>query len=55
MTEQEKQNIISQTDANLRLEGMPLTGEDKQTIKDCLDGKRTFDEAIEKEVKERMR
>ncbi len=55
MTEQEKQNVISQTDANLRLEGMPLTGEDKQIIKDCLDGKRTFDEAIEREVKEHMR
>lgn len=55
MTEQEKQSIISQTNANLTLEGMPLTKGDKQIIKDCLDGKHIFDEAIEKEIKERMR
>ncbi len=47
MTEQEKQYIISQVNANLALAGMPLTEKDKQRVKDILDGKLTYEEAIE--------
>lgn len=55
MTEQEKQKIIRQTNANFALEGMTLTKEDKQVLKDCLDGKISFDQAIEDEVKKHKR
>lgn len=52
MTEQEKQQLISQVDANFALAGMPLTEKDKQELKDILDGKLTYEEAIENIVNE---
>lgn len=55
MTETEKQSVITATDASMRLEGMPLTETEKQTIKDCLDEKLTFDEAVQNIVNEYRR
>lgn len=52
MTEQEKQHLISQVDGNMALEGMSLTEKDKQALKDVLDGKLTYEEAIENIVNE---
>ncbi|MBR0415979.1 hypothetical protein IJI64_02315 [Candidatus Saccharibacteria bacterium] len=48
MSKDEK--ILKITEANLRLEGMHLTSEEKQTIKDCLTGKTNFDKEIKKLV-----
>ena len=47
MTEQKKEKIIANVNGTMALEGMPLTDEDKQRIKDILDGKITTEEAIQ--------
>ena len=53
-TEQENLHIIEEVDATMRMSGMPLTDEDKERLKRCLDGKSTFDEAIAEITKEHM-
>ncbi len=40
--------ILANVDATMRMEGMPLTDEDKNRILDCLVGKTTFDNEIKK-------
>lgn len=47
MTEQRKQQIIKNVNGTMSIEGMPLTEEDKQRIKDILDGKIKAEEAIQ--------
>lgn len=42
----EKQHLISQINGNFALEGMSLTEKDKQELKDVLDGKLTYENAI---------
>ena len=53
-TEQENLHIIEEVDATMRMSGMPLTDEDKERLKRCLDGKITFDEAIAEITTEHM-
>ena len=53
-TEQENLHIIEEVDATMRMSGMPLTDEDKERLKRCLDGKITFDESIAEITKEHM-
>ena len=50
MTNTEKEQVISMTRANMALEGMYLTENEEQFIKDCLNGKSNFDEEIQKTV-----
>jgi len=47
MTEQEKEQIIANVIGTMSIEGMPSTEENKQRIKDILDGKITAEEAIQ--------
>jgi hypothetical protein len=47
----DKKIILSNVDATMRMEGMPLTKKDKDRIKKCLDGKASFDQSVEILVK----
>ena len=40
------EEIIANTKATMAMEGMPLTAAEEETLRDCLTGKRTFEEAI---------
>lgn len=44
--------IIENTNATMSMENMPLLKEDKERIRECLEGKVSFQEAIDKLVKE---
>lgn len=43
--------IIDNTNATMSMENMPLLQEDKERIRECLEGKVSFQEAIDKFVK----
>lgn len=43
--------IIENTNATMSMENMPLLQEDKERIRECLEGKVSFQEAIDKLVK----
>lgn len=49
MTKQDR--IIANVNASMVMEDMPLTSEDKQRIRDCLNGKTTFQGAINEIIK----
>ena len=40
--------IVANVDASMKMEGMPLTDEDKKRILDCLSGKTSFELEIKK-------
>ena len=44
MSETEK--IIANVNATMAMEGMPLSDADKTRIKDCIDGKKSFDDTL---------
>lgn len=46
------ENIIRKVDGNMAIEDMKLTVDDKERIRMCLTGKRTFDETIRQLVEE---
>ncbi len=50
----EAENILANVDATMRMEGMPLTDEDKNRILDCLTGKTTFDLEVKKIIEKYM-
>lgn len=39
----ETRKIIDEVDATMRLEGMPLTADDMEMLRRCLDGESSFD------------
>ena len=39
------EEIMAEVEATMAMEGIPLSEETKQIIRDCLTGKKTFDEA----------
>lgn len=43
--------IIENTNATMSMENMPLLQEDKERIRECLEGKVSFQEAVDKLVK----
>jgi len=43
--------IIENVNANMTMENMPLLQEDKQRLKECLDGRVLFEEAVEVSVR----
>lgn len=45
MTKQDR--IIANVDASMGIENMPLTEGDKKRIRDCMNGKTTFQEAVD--------
>ncbi len=46
------ERIIENTNATMSMENMPLLKEDKDRIRECLEGKVSFQEAIDKLVKQ---
>lgn len=46
------EKIIEDVNATMRLEGMPLTTEDKEMIRKCLEGESTFEAERQKIFKE---
>ncbi|PWJ47896.1 antitoxin VbhA family protein [Faecalicatena contorta] len=49
MTEYDR--IIKNIDASMAMEGMPLTIDDKQRIRACLEGKTTFQDVVNEIIK----
>jgi hypothetical protein len=47
MTEKDIEKEINKVDRSFRLEGMPLTEENKVLLRRCLKGEITFDEAVQ--------
>ena len=45
------ENILKTTDASMKMEGMDLCAGDLSRIKDCLEGKKDFSNAIAELVK----
>ena len=41
------ERIIANVNATMAMEGMPLTADDKMRIRDCLDGKKSFEAAVD--------
>lgn len=50
----ENERIIANTNATMSMENMPLMEEDKKRIKECLEGKISFQVAVENLVKKYM-
>lgn len=46
----ETDRIIANVNATMAMEGMPLTAADKQRVKDCIEGEKSFDDTVEKLV-----
>ena len=42
----ESDRIIANVNATMSMEGMPLTELDKARIRDCIDGRKSFDETV---------
>ncbi len=42
----ESERIIANVNATMSMEGMPLTDEDKERIRLCLSGKKSFEVAV---------
>ncbi|MDR0978593.1 MAG: hypothetical protein LBL91_01410 [Lachnospiraceae bacterium] len=52
MSDQEIERKINKINANMSLEGMPLTEELKSTLRNCFNGKSSFEKEILKLKKE---
>ncbi|MGI6217551.1 MAG: antitoxin VbhA family protein [Coriobacteriales bacterium] len=46
----ENDEIIANTKATMAMEGMALSDKDVATLKECLDGSKSFDEAVAEAV-----
>ena len=44
------ERIIANVNATMAMEGMPLTKDDKMRIRDCLEGRKGFDETVKELV-----
>jgi hypothetical protein len=45
------EGIINNVNGSMAIEGMPLTRDDRERLRDCLTGKVSFDETVKKLVK----
>lgn len=52
MYERRNKKIIDEVNATMRLEGMPLTVDDKEMIRRCLEGESSFDVERQRILKE---
>ncbi len=48
----ETDKIIANVNATMSMEGMPLSSEDKERIRLCVDGKKSFDTAVNELVRQ---
>lgn len=46
--------IINNINATMSMENMPLLKEDKERLRDCLEGKVSYEDAIDKLIKQYM-
>ncbi len=46
----ETDKIIANVNATMSMEGMPLSSEDKERIRLCVDGKKSFDSTVKELV-----
>lgn len=46
------EKTIRYVDASLAMEGMPLTEQDKDSLRDCLSGKENVDAAVQRIISE---
>lgn len=46
----ETERIIANVNATMAMEGLPLTEEDKSRIKDCVEGRKSFNDTIKELV-----
>ena len=44
------ERIIANVNATMAMEGMPLTADDKMRIRDCLDGRKSFEATVKELV-----
>lgn len=54
MKKKSTEEVINNVNATMAMEDMPLTEEDKQRLRDCMDGKTTVSAEVEK-IKEKYR
>ena len=45
------ENIVKNIDFSMTMEGMPLTNEDKNRLRDCLNGKSDIDTILQELIK----
>jgi len=45
------EKIIDEINGTMAMEGMPLTDDDKERLRDCLTGKTSYDEMVKRLVK----
>jgi hypothetical protein len=50
MTMSDAERIVANVNASMAMEGVTLTEEEKNRIKDCIEGRKSFDEEIKKLV-----
>lgn len=50
ITMSEAERIVANVNASMAMEGMPLTKDEKNLIKDCIEGRKSFDEEVKKLV-----
>ena len=46
----ETERIIANVNATMTMEGMPLTNEDKARIRDCIEGRKSFENTVKELV-----
>ena len=46
----ETERIIANVNATMAMEGMPLTTADKVRIRDCIEGRKTFEDTVKELV-----
>ncbi|MDF1493953.1 hypothetical protein [Caproiciproducens sp. CPB-2] len=45
------EKIIGEVNGTMAMEGMPLTAQDKQRLRECITGKTSYDDMVKKLVK----
>lgn len=48
----DKDEILENTKATMAMEGLPLSEEDEKILRDCLDGKTSFEEALAEAIEQ---
>ena len=46
----ETERIIANVNATMAMEGLPLTDDDKSRIRDCIEGRKSFDDTVKELV-----
>jgi hypothetical protein len=49
------ENVVENIDFSMRMEDLPLTDEDKNRLRDCLNGKTDIDKILQEVIKKHTR